>query len=386
MSKQRSSSGTRSGTNDLARTIEDMRLLSVKNITAENLQTKFNQRFIQSYPDATEAEMKIKLTNLVQTHDWGGGQKLGTRTELAKSIKETRSGPEIGLTKLIFDHVNKTGMERTASKVLSSVGPVEEESREQLEKEQVLELEKKKGQVESISGRRKNLKKLEEKMKEQGPKVEEASKNKLLAEAFQKLLENKRRKTIKRGEVAMLLNQLGYDAEISRKKLDEEGNALLEWAEERGRNLNESNKKEIKLKQQKESAERRMEKRLKKEEEDYYKTAEKYYKTPETLRGGEPPKPPRSNIVPFDPKSIIQEEDHKEEEQFKKINRKDVGKIDNGVKTEKKKLNTHVDPTVPLSDIKKAIAKQKDRLKLRPAKITFHRLGKPIGQAADKTF
>ena len=82
----------------------------------------------------------------------------------------------------------------------------------------------------------------------------------------------------------------------------------------------------------------------KKQEEEYYKAAEKYYKTPENLRGAVP-KPPRANIVPFDPNTIIPEEDHKEEKQFKKITRKNVGKIDDDVKTDKKKLNTHVDPT-----------------------------------------
>jgi len=121
------------------------------------------------------------------------------------------------------------------------------------------------------------------------------------------------------------------------------------------------------------------------EEQEYHKAAEKYYKTPETLRAGKPPKPPRRNII-FDPSSIIPEEDHKAEPQFKKITRKNVGKIDDGVKTDKKKLNTHVDPTVNLSDIQKALNKQKDRMKLRPAKIIYHRLGKPIATATRDTF
>ena len=139
--------------------------------------------------------------------------------------------------------------------------------------------------------------------------------------------------------------------------------------------------KESKLQKQKEATERRMEKRLKKEEEDYYREAESFYKNPENLRG-EPPKPPRSNIVPFDPKNIIPEKDHKQELQFKKIKRKEVGEIDNGVKTEKKKLNTHVDATVKASDIRAQLEKQKKRLKLKPANIIYHRLGKSVAKAA----
>jgi len=85
--------------------------------------------------------------------------------------------------------------------------------------------------------------------------------------------------------------------------------------------------------------------------------------------------------VPIDPKTIIPEEEQKEEDQYKKIRRRNVGDIGDGdVKTQKKKLNTNVEATVPLSDIRKALNKQKERLKLRPAKITYHHLGKSMAK------
>jgi len=98
-------------------------------------------------------------------------------------------------------------------------------------------------------------------------------------------------------------------------------------------------------------------------------------------QGGQTQPKKTAATTPIDPSTIDPEKDKKQEDQYKKIRRKNVGDIGDGdVKTQKKKLNTHVDPTVPLSDIRKALNRQKERLKLRPAKITYHHLGKSMAK------
>jgi len=133
-------------------------------------------------------------------------------------------------------------------------------------------------------------------------------------------------------------------------------------------------------------------------EADQPKTVAKTKKqTPTKTKKQETPPPPKSPkgappaqqpdpIAPVPPKPEHDETEKKAERQYKRINRKDIGEINDDVKVEKSDLNTHVKPTVHLSDIKKQLIKHKDRLKIRPAKIVFHRLGKPIAKEADKTF
>ena len=86
---------------------------------------------------------------------------------------------------------------------------------------------------------------------------------------------------------------------------------------------------------------------------------------------GDAPKPQRSNILPETPDEFEQEK--AQEDQFKKITRKNVGKIDLSVKVEDD--NVKVKPNVKVSDIKKAIQKNSSRLKLsKPPKIVYHSL------------
>ena len=93
---------------------------------------------------------------------------------------------------------------------------------------------------------------------------------------------------------------------------------------------------------------------------------------------GDAPKPQRSNILPETPDEFEQEK--AQEDQFKKITRKNVGKIDLSVKVEDD--NVKVKPNVKISDIKKAIQKNESRLKLsKPPKIVYHSL-KNMGKTA----
>ena len=93
-------------------------------------------------------------------------------------------------------------------------------------------------------------------------------------------------------------------------------------------------------------------------------------------RGALPPVPP-PGIFPIQPKEL--EEDHKEENQLKKITRHNVEKIDDSVKV---KPSSTVKPTIDASDIRQALAKSNNRrFKIGTNVITYHRLN-GIGKTA----
>ena len=93
-------------------------------------------------------------------------------------------------------------------------------------------------------------------------------------------------------------------------------------------------------------------------------------------RGALPPVPP-PGIFPIQPKEL--EEDHKEENQLKKITRHNVEKIDDSVKV---KPSSTVKPTIDASDIRQALAKSNNRrFKIGTNVIKYHRLN-GIGKTA----
>ena len=92
----------------------------------------------------------------------------------------------------------------------------------------------------------------------------------------------------------------------------------------------------------------------------------------------EPLQQKQGDILPKKPDEF--EKEKAQQDQFKKITRKNVGKIDLSVKVEDD--NVKVKPNVKISDIKKAIQKNSSRLKLsKPPKIVYHSL-KNIGKTA----
>ena len=101
-------------------------------------------------------------------------------------------------------------------------------------------------------------------------------------------------------------------------------------------------------------------------------------KTGAIAQKGDPPKQKQGDILPKKPDEF--EKEKAQEDQFKKITRKNVGKIDLSVKVEDD--NVKVKPIVKVSDIKKAIQKNSSRLKLsKPPKIVYHSL-KNMGKTA----
>ena len=92
----------------------------------------------------------------------------------------------------------------------------------------------------------------------------------------------------------------------------------------------------------------------------------------------EPLQQKQGDILPKKPDEF--EKEKAQQDQFKKITRKNVGKIDLSVKVEDD--NVKVKPNVKISDIKKAIQKNSSRLKLsKPPKIVYHSL-KNMGKTA----
>ena len=97
---------------------------------------------------------------------------------------------------------------------------------------------------------------------------------------------------------------------------------------------------------------------------------------PPAVAGAPPPIPP-PGIFPIKQKKF--EEDHKEENQLKKITRHNVEKIDDSVKV---KPSSTVMPTIEASDIRRALAKSNNRrFKIGTNVIKYHRLN-GIGKTA----
>ena len=92
----------------------------------------------------------------------------------------------------------------------------------------------------------------------------------------------------------------------------------------------------------------------------------------------EPLQQKQGDILPKKPDEF--EKEKAQQDQFKKITRKNVAKIDISVKVQDD--NVKVKPNVKISDIKKAIQKNSSRLKLsKPPKIVYHSL-KNMGKTA----
>ena len=112
------------------------------------------------------------------------------------------------------------------------------------------------------------------------------------------------------------------------------------------------------------------------QKDKYEKDMRDWDAQPVQTRGALPPVPP-PGIFPIQQKEL--EEDHKEENQFKKITRRNVAKIDDSIKVEP---SSTVKPTIDASDIRQALAKSNNRrFKIGTNVITYHRLN-GIGKTA----
>lgn len=376
MPSKRAFSGNRKGTGAFINTLEDLRKISKKQRSAGKLDEFFRLRFREDYPEATEDEIKQKKKILIEDHIWGNGQKLGRATDIVAMTKNDAAYKAFKdeEDKRIDKHVTTVVANQAITEEGKALEAEYDKKMDDVAKEYFNELSGKKGRMERAINQKPAVQKRKETRKKILEDIEALEKAKKttpegLAKQAAQLDDTKRKEAFKQ--------LMAYVRESkARKKKERE-------AQEQEREAQEQDDKEYADVQKKATEKKeKKQKALEAKQQEYEKKMDEYDRTPSAMRGA-PPKP-NPSIVPR--KAKEPEIEHKEEQQFKKINRKDIGDIDDGVKTNKRALNTHMNPTVHLTDIHKALAKQKDRLKLRPAKITFHRLGKPIANAADKTF
>ena len=340
---QRSNSGKRTGTNAMVRTIHDYENKAQKNKTVATFKAIYEKQMMADYPDMSKADVDKSLNNNIE---WGKGQTLGTLTDYKGSLSQvkavfTKRRNEImlapgqaleradfndivdtSMTDLTYDAVKK-GEQKNAIMRRKKIKPEDKEKQIQ----DVLDLEKK------------NKKKTDEKLIENYTQKLDAGKN--LRKAIRDIKERE-------GE----LNKMSYVSTGDHKK------KIQDEEEEMRETLN----KDIKVSEF-------FVKKKQKSRETHEKDMAKYEQEPRATRG-KPPVPDRYDIAPIQPKEP--EEEQAEEGQFKKITRKNVAKIDLGVKV--KDTNPQVKPTVHLSDIRKAMDLQKSRLKLSHRKIVYHKL------------
>lgn len=354
MPPKRDNSGTRNGTTAVIMTLKDLKKMKAK----ERSKADFNQIFIdhykEDYPDETnDAKIKKILESVLKDYDWGIGQKLGTITD-AKKIANTSNHENYA--KILEAHEAKR---QEKLRVLQQI----ENDKKKIENDKKIE---KVNQIkEKIIGRRKDLKKKEEIVNAVGQGNELVKNIRTRQEAFALLWEYAEKKKKLNADEKDALKQAIEFVENHRESLTQEQKA--EFRNIASRALHSKADAEDKQKAR----------------EEHEKDVATYNRTPSSIRGA-PPNPRRSNVVPIEPDEP--EKDHKEETEFKKIDRKNVEDIDNTKKVEKSDLNTHVKPTVHLSDIKKQLAKHRSRLKFSHDHIKYHRLGKSVSKAGHDMF
>ncbi len=334
---QRSNSGTRTGTNAMVRTIHDYEKLPKLKKTVDNLKAIYAIHIVADYPDMAKAEAKISLDNHVA---WGKGKALGTLTDYKAKISQvkdvfTKRRNEIMLAPgQAIERANFNDIVDTSITDLTYDAVKKGEQKNAIMRRKKIKPEYKEKQIQDVLD-------LEKKNKE---KTDE----KLIENYTQKLDAGKNRKKGIRDE----LNKMAYVSTGDHKK------KIQDEEEEMRERLN----KDIKVSEF-------FVKKKQKSRETHEKDMAIHNQEPRATRG-RAPVPDRFDVAPIQPKEP--EEEQAEEGQFKKITRKNVAKIDLGVKV--KDTNPQTKPTVHLSDIRKAMELQKSRLKLSHRKIVYHKL------------
>ena len=203
------------------------------------------------------------------------------------------------------------------------------------------------------------------------------TKKAIMAEGFEKLKRNIDFKKITKRELIELLNVAEFQKEDVHLEEMRGRNAIEEMADDSKQRTgltDTETRHRGELKNSQEDIERETIKINKRRDKD---RIEKILKTryeaqlPIVRTAPPPPTTKTVTVTPIAPKEF--EGEKANEIQYKKITRKNVGKIDLGVKVED--TNVHVKPNVKISDIQRGFQKQKNRLKLTlPRKIVYHKL------------
>ena len=321
MPPKRTFSGTREGGTALIHTLESIKTKPER--TAAVFNTRYKRNYLIDYPGATDAEIQTAQTNNIA---WLGGRQLGsTITEVLKNVD--RALP--ALANRVENKANepKRVLERT------KVNDDMEEGKDRIIKEEEDDLAKKGDQILKIVKRKPRTDEDRAKQQQQVSELEIKNLKK------QKYIETKN---------ALKTFQDNTAASISAKKAAKQKDTMVANFKQRKQN----------------------------QKDKYEKDMRDWEAQPVQTRGAMPPIPP-PGIFPIQPKEL--EEDHKEENQLKKITRHNVEKIDDSVKV---KPSSTVMPTIEGSDIRRALAKSNNRrFKIGTNVIKYHRLN-GIGKTA----
>ena len=321
MPPKRTFSGTREGGTALIHTLESMKTKNEK--TKAEFDVRYKANYLLDYPGATDAEIQWAKTNNIV---WLGGQKIGsTITEVLKNV----DGAKQAVAKRVENKANepKRVLERT--KVIDDM----EEGKDRIFKDAGDDLAKKGDQILKIVKRKPRTDEDRAKQQQQVSELEIKNLKK------QKYIETKN---------ALKTFQDNTAASISVKKAAKQKDTMVANFKQRKQN----------------------------QKDKYEKDMRDWEAQPVQTRGALPPVPP-PGIFPIQPKEL--EEDHKEENQLKKITRHNVEKIDDSVKV---KPSSTVMPTIEGSDIRRALAKSNNRrFKIGTNVIKYHRLN-GIGKTA----
>ena len=326
----RSHSGSRTGTAAFLETMSSAHSLT----GAKKFNKDFKLNYRKHYPDATDAQVDQVLVYLIKGYDWGiGGDGKMNTTQNAIDIARmpSRSG-ELDLIAKKFHHMEAlkedSNMTRERGKTEERMLKTHDQYGDVLKRKK--DLPEKKAALEALT---------------------EQNKNKLFKERATSLLKLKR-----------LLDSIKSMSQNEYVDYYQTLEDTFEGTPEMFEKLKEDEKKERMHAEHKQ---------VDREEHDY---AIKSYNADVSSSKGAPPEPKRDDITPtVEVKEF--EEDQKAEDQFKKINKKTVKEIDNDVKFDKVDNNTKLNETVTKSAIRRALDKQRDRLKIKGAHIKFTKLG-----------
>ena len=321
MPPKRTFSGTREGGTALINTLSSM--TSNRQKTVQSLHARYKDNYLLDYPDATAVEIDTSLKNNIV---WLSGKMLGsTNTEVLKNIP--------AVLKAVSQRLEMKANEPTRVLERTKVIDDMEEGKDRIFKDAGDDLAKKGDQILKIVKRK--------------PRTDEdrAKQQQQVSELEIKNL--KKQKDIKTKNALKTFQDITA-ASASVKRAGKAKDAIV------------ANFKQRKQKQK----------------DKYEKDMRDWEAQPVQTRGALPPVPP-PGIFPIQPKEL--EEDHKEENQLKKITRHNVEKIDDSVKV---KPSSTVMPTIEVSDIRRALAKSNNRrFKIGTNVIKYHRLN-GIGKTA----
>eukprot|EP00760_Papus_ankaliazontas_P005796 PhM_4_TR1276/c0_g1_i1/m.90023 len=326
----RSHSGSRTGTAAFLETMGSAHSLT----GAKKFNKDFKLNYRKHYPDATDAQVDQVLVYLIKGYDWGiGGDGKMNTTQNAINIARmpSRSG-DLDLIAKKFHHMEAlkedSNMTRERGRTEERMLKTHDQYGDVLKRKK--DLPEKKAALEALT---------------------EQNKKKLFKERATSLLKLKR-----------LLDSI---KSMSQNEFEDYYQTLedtFEGTPEMFEKLKEYEKKE------------RMHAEHKQKDREEFDNEVKTYNANVSSSKGEPPQQKRDDIT-----STVElkdfEEDQKAEDQYRKINKKTVKKIDNNVKFDKADNNTKLNETVPKSAIRRALDTQRNRLKMTSAHVKFTRLG-----------